>query len=106
MGVEQAGHASITKTDITDYQQDGIFAFGEGTTLSIRNSNIVAAKNSELTGHGGIGIILGAKGTIDHIKISGNICNTSDCEPDFFTQIQGAGISAFDAAAGTTISNN
>jgi len=106
VGVEQAGHAAITKTDISNYQNAGIFAFGEGSTLFVKNSNIVAAKNSEVSGQAGIELILGPKGTIDHNKVSGNLCNTSYCGPDFFTETQGSGINAFDAASGTTISNN
>lgn len=101
----QVGHATIMKTDVRDYQRGGIITFESGSTLTVKNSNIIRAKDSAVIGGTGIGLV-SAKGTIDHNKISGNICNNPDCGPDFFTQIQGSGINAFDVAVGTIISNN
>lgn len=101
----QVGHATIMKTEVRDYQRGGIVAFESDSTLTVKNSNIIRAKDSAVIGGTGIGLV-SAKGTIDHNKVSGNICNNPDCGPDFFTQIQGSGVNVFDAAAGTTISNN
>ena len=102
----QIGHAIVINTNIIDYRNAGIFAFGSGSTLIVRSSNIVAAKDSEVSGQGGIEVLIGAKGIIDNNKISGNICNTDECGPNFFTQTQGSGINVFDGATGTTVSNN
>ena len=50
--------------------------------------------------------VFGAKGTITHNEVSENICNLPECGPDFFTQLQSAGIVADSAGEGSVISNN
>jgi hypothetical protein len=102
----KVGHATITKTDITDYRSEGIIAFWSGSTLSVSRSRIVPAEAPETVGQVGIIVVFGAKGTITYNKVSGNICNNPACGPDFFNQIQAFGIAAPEADAGTVISYN
>jgi parallel beta-helix repeat protein len=103
----QTGHATITKTNINSYQDTGIVARAEGTTLSVSQSKVNADKNSPSEfGTAGITVGSGAKGNIHHNEISGNICNNSSCGPDFVNQLQSYAIVTFDAGAGTIISHN
>jgi parallel beta-helix repeat protein len=100
----QVGHATITKTFVTDYVDHGVFALGSGSTLTMSYNNIVGSNpNSAVVG---ILFVFGAKGTITHNEVSENICNLLECGPDFFTQLQSAGIVADSAGEGSVISNN
>lgn len=53
----QVGHAIITKTDIIGYHENGIQSGGEGSTLSISNSKVIAADAPEIPGQ--VGILFG-----------------------------------------------
>jgi parallel beta-helix repeat protein len=100
----QVGHAIITKTFVTDYVDHGVFALGSGSTLTMSYNKIVGSNpNSAVVG---ILFVFGAKGTITHNEVSENICNLPECGPDFFTQLQSAGIVADSAGEGSVISNN
>ena len=103
-GGPQIGHAIITKTFVTDYVDHGVLALGSGTTLTMSYNKIVGSNpNSAVVG---ILFVFGAKGTITHNEVSENICNLPECGPDFFTQLQSAGIVADSAGEGSVISNN
>jgi parallel beta-helix repeat protein len=107
----QVGHATITKTDITDYRGVGIQTGGENTTLVISKSKVIAADAPEVEGQVGISGTIGPKVVIVDNKISGNICKNPACGPDFFTQVQGSGIFLFDVnqysiIAGNKVTNN
>ena len=105
-GGPQTGHTTITRTNINDYQNIGIPTRGPpGTTLTVSYSEITGAEDSPIDGQVGISLIA-AKGNIHHNKVSGNLCNTPSCGPDFLTQFQGFGIVAIKTGAGTVISNN
>lgn len=100
----QVGHATITNTDITNYQVEGIAAFTSGSTVIVLRNNIVKTPGAHEAA--GVDLLFGAKGIIVHNKVSGNICNDPACGPDFFNQLQSFGIATVGAAAGTIISNN
>ena len=103
-GGPQIGHATITKTFVTDYVDHGVLALGSGSTLTMSYNKIVGSNpNSAVVG---ILFVFGAKGTITHNEVRGNICNLPECGPDFFTQLQSAGIVADSAGEGSVISNN
>ena len=103
-GGPQIGHATITKTFVTDYVDHGVLALGSGSTLTMSYNKIVGSNpNSAVVG---ILFVFGAKGTITHNEVSENICNLPECGPDFFTQLQSAGIVADSAGEGSVISNN
>ena len=105
IGFEGTGHATITKTFITDYREHGVFAFGPGTTLTMSYNKVVGSAPDALAIIG-ILFVAGATATITHNEVSENICNIPDiCGPDWFTQFQAFGI-AGDAVEGTIISNN
>ncbi len=105
IGFEGTGHATITKTFITDYREHGVFAFGTGTTLTMSYNKVVGSAPDALAIIG-ILFVAGATATITHNEVSENICNIPDiCGQDWFTQFQAFGI-AGDAVEGTIISNN
>jgi hypothetical protein len=102
----QSGHATITNTLITDYQNTGVFAVGPDSTLTMSNNKVVGSA-PDVEGIIGIFFLVGAIGTITHNEVIENICNVPDtCGPDFFNQIQAFGIAAQDAGQGSVISNN
>jgi nitrous oxidase accessory protein NosD len=106
-GGPQSGHATVTKTDITDYRFSGIIANNSPTTLTVSRSKIVAAEGSDVVGQSGIIFDFGTKGTITYNKISGNLCpSVPECGSDYLNQFQAFGITAFDAATDSTISYN
>ena len=105
-GGPQVGHATITKTFITDYREHGVFALGSGSTLTMSYNKVVGSAPDAL-GIIGILFVLGATGTITHNEVSENICNIPDiCGPDYFTQFQAFGIVADSAGADSVISKN
>jgi hypothetical protein len=102
----QTGHATITRTNVNGYQDQGIIARAPGTTLTVSYSTITAAEESPVDGQAGITEFSGAKVNIHHNKISRNLCDNPACGPDFLTQLQGFGILVDSAAAGSVISYN
>ena len=102
--VPQVGHATITKTFITDYRETGVFAFGSGSTLTMSYNKVIGSAPDAFAIIG-ILFVEGAKATITHNEVRGNICNLPECGSDFLTQFQAFGI-AGDAIVGTIISNN
>lgn len=102
----QVGHATVTKTDISGYRVIGIQVGGPDTTIKVSNSKVISADAPETVGQVGIEILFGPKGSIVNTKVSDDICNNPACGPDFFNQVQGAGIVAVEAATGSVISNN
>ena len=105
-GGPQIGHATITKTFVTDYQNHGVFALGSNTTLTMSYNKIISSNPNALATVG-ILFVFGATGTITHNEVSENICNIPDtCGPDFFNQFQAFGIVADSAGQGSVISYN
>lgn len=102
----QVGHATITRTDIDDYQFSGIEAFADGSTLTISMSKINAAENAITLSPAGVVSADGAKSIIAQNKITGNICSLSSCGPDYVNQFQGFGIIVDSSADGTIVSQN
>ena len=104
VGFEENGHATITKTFITDYKEHGVFAFGPGTTLKMSDNKVIGSAPEEL---GIIGILsVLSQVTITHNEVSKNICNHPECGPNFFNQTQAFGIVAIVPGQGSIISNN
>ena len=93
--------AAISYSSIRDYQSVGIVVINAGSTATVTH-NVVTGPAAEVSTDG-IELVLGAVGTISHNVVSGNRCvvGDPDCGPDFFTQLQHAGIAA--GAAGTTV---
>jgi nitrous oxidase accessory protein NosD len=106
-GGPNVGHATITRSQITQYQGVGIQAGGPGTTLTIAHSALVAAANSAFDGQVGIGADTGVTAVIEHNRLSGNLCNIDpSCGPDPLTEVQAVGIFAIEAGDGSVISHN
>ena len=99
----QVGHATITKTDITDYFFTGIAAFTSDSLLKITKSSIIAADTSNIDV--GMAVENGAKAIIVGNIISGNKCKDPGCGPDLFNQQQSFGM-VIASAPGSVISNN
>ena len=103
-GPEQIGHATITNTFITDYQDHGVFALGPDATVTMSYNKVVGSSPDVFPV---VGIfIVEAKGTITHNEVNNNICNLDICGPDWFNDFQAFGISAIEAGEGSVISNN
>jgi hypothetical protein len=110
-GGPQTGHATITKTNINDYLNQGIATRGpSGTTLTVQQSIIIGAEDSDIDFQIGISSFNGAKIKIHQNKISGNMCNfvseNPTCGPDFLNQVQGFGIFVDSVDAGSRITYN
>ena len=106
VGLEGSGHATITKTFITDYRDHGVFAIGPNTTLTM-SYNKVEGSAPDVIGINGILFVAGATGTITNNEVSKNICEIPNtCGPDWFNQIQAFGIVADNAGKGSVIANN
>ena len=103
-GGPQVGHATITKTFVTDYVDHGVFVLGSGSTLTMSYNKIVGYNPDSVVV--GILFVFSAKGTITHNEVRENICNLPECGPDFFTQFQSVGIVADSVGEGSIISNN
>jgi hypothetical protein len=69
-GIFVEGDVTVTWTTIKDYRDQGIFGFGEGSTIKASHSNIVAAQKSENPSQIGILLDAGANGVIDHNRVS------------------------------------
>ena len=102
----QVGHATITRTDIGDYQFSGIEAFADASTLTITMSKVNAAENAIILSPAGVVSVDGAKSIITQNKITGNICSLSLCGPDYVNEFQGFGILLDSSAPGTIVSHN
>jgi hypothetical protein len=102
----QVGHATISRTDIDDYQFSGVEAFADGSTLAISRSKINAADTPITLTPVGIVSSDGAKSMITNNKITGNICHLSLCGPDYLNQFQGFGMLIITSADGTIVSHN
>jgi parallel beta-helix repeat protein len=105
-GGPQVGHATLTKTFVTDYQNHGVFALGSNTTLTM-SYNKITSSNPNAFATVGILFVFGATGTITHNEVSGNICDIPDiCGPDWFNDFQAFGIVADTAAKESVIADN
>ena len=103
---EGTGHATITKTFITDYRDHGVFAIGPNTTLTMSYNKIVGSAPDRV-GIVGILFVFDTLGIITHNEISDNICNIPNtCGPNWFNQFQAFGIIADIVSEGSIIANN
>jgi hypothetical protein len=104
-GGGQSGHATITNTVITDYQNTGVFAIGSNSTLTMLYNKIIGSP-SDVEVPVGIFFTL-AKGTIINNEVSGNVCNIPNlCGHDWFTDVQAFGIDAAIGGEGSVIAKN
>src|SRR6266849_1696205 len=100
--VGSVGHATIRNVRVDDYQEDGIFVAGRGSTAEISENQVTGQGPSLLEEHIGIVIVDRAVATVTHNTVSGHLCNVpNDCGPDFFTQTQAYGIAAYGVDPGT-----
>jgi hypothetical protein len=98
---------SIHDSEVTDYQSVGIIVLGAGSWADITHNTVAGPGHAGGVPTDGIELVAGAFGTIAHNTVSGNICPDGmpeDCGPDFFTQLQHAGIGA--GGPGIVISHN
>lgn len=103
--------ASITvdHSEITNYQSVGLITLGSGSVGNVTHSLVAGPGHAGGVPTTGIELVAGAAGTIAHNTVSGNVCPAGMpevCGPDFFTQIQEAGIGAGGNGPGTRIEHN
>lgn len=98
---------SIHHSEVTNYQSVGIIVLGSGSWAEITHNTVSGPGHAGGVPTDGIELVAGAAGTIAHNTVSGNICPADlpeNCGPDFFTQLQHAGIGA--GGPGIVISHN
>jgi nitrous oxidase accessory protein NosD len=100
------GHAVVKGTEITGSRIAGIRAAGPGSALTVSASRVLLPYAPEVDGQVGISVVDGAFGNVTGTTVSGAICDHPACGPDFLTQVQGTGLLALGAAAGSVISQN
>jgi hypothetical protein len=105
----QFGHATITNTVITDYQNMGVFAVGPDTILSMSYNKVIGS-TSDVDVTFGIFFSL-AKGIITNNEVSGNKCKVPGptpftCGEDWINEVQAFGIDAALAGEGSVIAKN
>jgi Right handed beta helix region len=106
VGFDGIGHATLTKTFITDYRENGVLAFGNDTTLTMSDNKVLGSAPDAL-GIIGIVFVAGVTGTITNNDVSENICDIPNtCGPNWFNQTQAFGIVAENAGEGSVIANN
>lgn len=98
---------TIHDSEVTNYSSVGIIVLGPGSRAVITHNTVAGPGHAGGVPTDGIELVAGAAGTIAHNTISGNICPDDlpeNCGPDFFTQLQHAGIGA--SGPGIVISHN
>lgn len=98
---------SIHDSEVTNYSSVGIIVLGAGSQANIVHNLVAGPGHAGGVPTDGIELVGGAAGTIAHNTVSGNICPDDlpeNCGPDFFTQLQHAGIGA--GGQGIVISHN
>ena len=101
--------ASFDHSEITNYQNVALLALGAGTWANVTHSTVIGPGHAGGVPTTGIELVAGAAGIIAHNTVSGNVCPEGFpevCGPDFFTQVQEAGISAGGNGPGTVIAHN
>jgi hypothetical protein len=99
------GHAIVSGTEVTGTRSFGIRVGGPASTASVSASRVTLSPGPEVEGPTGI-IVDEARTVVTATTVSGALCTNPSCGPDFFTQFQGIGILAVDAAPGSAFSRN
>ncbi len=102
----QVGHLVVTNTLVDDYQKNGIYVFGAGSTGTISNTTVTGDGPETVIAQNGIFIAGGATATVNGNTVSGNDCDdtAAGCGPNAATDVQSGGIVMFNATV--TMSNN
>jgi parallel beta helix pectate lyase-like protein len=100
--------ANIHHAKVTDYGGFGVIARGAGSSANVTHSLVAGPGHEGGAPTDGIGLVAGAVGRIAHNTVTGNICpdGMPDCGPDFFSQLQHAGIIAGGGGPGTVVTHN
>jgi hypothetical protein len=102
----QSGHAIITNSVVTDYQETRVFAVGSNSTLQMSHNKIIGSIPNAL-GITGILVVVGATGIITNNEVNENICDIpNNCGPEWFNQIQAFGIVTDSTAAEVSVIAN
>ena len=99
------GHATVSGTEVSGVRSFGIRVGGPGSTTVVSGSRVVMAPAPEVEGPAGI-VVDEARAVVTATTVSGALCTNPNCGPDFFTQFQGIGILAADAAPGSAFTRN
>jgi hypothetical protein len=100
----EAGHATLTGDDITEYQKNGITVDGHGSSAKINKTTVVGAGATTQTAQNGIQVSNGALATITSSSVSGNECDNGGCSANAFEGYQATGVLFYGAAAGSKVS--
>jgi hypothetical protein len=106
-----AGTATLTNVNVSNYQKNGITVDGAGSNAIITGATVTGTGQTPATAQNGIQISDGATATIKNSQVTGDECNDTagGCGPNGFSDTQAAGILLFDAGktsvSGTTVSS-
>ena len=103
----QVGHLIVSNTLVDDYQKNGIYVFGAGSTGTISNTTVTGDGPETVIAQNGI-FINSATATLTGNTVSGNDCDdtAAGCGPNPETDVQSGGIVLFNADAVTMSNNN
>jgi hypothetical protein len=103
---EQPGKATLKDDTIKDYQKNGVTVDGEGSVATIEDIGVSGAGPTAEIAQNGIGVQLGAKATINAVKVKLNECNNATCGPNPLADYQAEGVYFFGAARGSSVKNS
>jgi Right handed beta helix region len=102
----QAGEATLKDDTLSGYQKNGVTVDGEGSQAKITDIGVSGAGPTAEIAQNGIGVQLGAKATINAVKVKRNECNNATCGSDPLADYQAEGVYFFGAARGSSIKNS
>jgi Right handed beta helix region len=100
------GTAKLSGDTIDGYQKNGIAVEGTGSEATITKTTVTGAGENPVIAQNGIGVQLGAKGTITKSTISGNECGEAACGANELSSYQSDGVYFYEAAAGSSVSKS
>jgi hypothetical protein len=100
------GTAKLSGDTIDGYQKNGIAVEGAGSEATVTKTTVTGAGTNPEIAQNGIGVQLGAKGTITRSTISGNECGGASCGANALSAYQSDGVYFYEAAAGSSVSKS
>jgi hypothetical protein len=102
----EAGHASLTDDNVSEYQKNGITVDGAGSSAKIARATVVGDPQTTQIAQNGIQISDGAEGTIRSSSIEDNQCRAASCGSDAWSETQATGVLFYGAASGSSVTGS
>ena len=106
-GIDEAGHATLNKVRIENYQKNGVTVDGRGSSASIASTTITGAGPAD-QGQNGIQVSRGAVADISKVRISDNECTAPTCGSSSRQNWaeDAAGVLFYEPGASSTVSSS